>query len=313
MQGRLSKHKYPRWVVFVDDLPKNDRGKVDKKTLDRAREARRAARASERWPRSSWHATRPRRLRALLDGKKPVVALVPVGSTEPHGPHLGLGTDVVISAAACVQACEVLDKKGPLTARDRAGDQLRRHRLRDRLPGAVTIPAAVLTAYVAAVCDGLLAHGFRHVCLVNNHLEPAHDAAIRAVLAAREGKVSVACPLTKKWARTLSAEFKSGACHAGQYETSIVMAAAPELVDESMRGVARAGADQPVGEARGGRHHVHGDGHGARVRGRSGGRTVEEGEQLIGGSPTWWSARSAKRSDCRRASDRTGLAMMPRR
>jgi benzoate-CoA ligase family protein len=33
VQQRLSKHKYPRWVVFVDDLPKNDRGKVDKKLL----------------------------------------------------------------------------------------------------------------------------------------------------------------------------------------------------------------------------------------------------------------------------------------
>ncbi len=33
VQQRLSKHKYPRWVAFVDDLPKNDRGKVDKKTL----------------------------------------------------------------------------------------------------------------------------------------------------------------------------------------------------------------------------------------------------------------------------------------
>ena len=33
VQGKLSKHKYPRWVVFVDDLPKNDRGKVDKKLL----------------------------------------------------------------------------------------------------------------------------------------------------------------------------------------------------------------------------------------------------------------------------------------
>lgn len=30
---KLSKHKYPRWVVFVDELPKNDRGKVDKKAL----------------------------------------------------------------------------------------------------------------------------------------------------------------------------------------------------------------------------------------------------------------------------------------
>lgn len=33
VQSRLSKHKYPRWIVFADDLPKNDRGKVDKKLL----------------------------------------------------------------------------------------------------------------------------------------------------------------------------------------------------------------------------------------------------------------------------------------
>ena len=34
----LAKYKYPRVVEFVDDLPKNDRGKVDKKAL-RARGA----------------------------------------------------------------------------------------------------------------------------------------------------------------------------------------------------------------------------------------------------------------------------------
>ena len=33
VRTRLSKHKYPRWVVFVDELPRNDRGKVDKKRL----------------------------------------------------------------------------------------------------------------------------------------------------------------------------------------------------------------------------------------------------------------------------------------
>lgn len=39
VQSKLSKHKYPRWVVFVTDLPKNDRGKVDKKEL-KERDAR---------------------------------------------------------------------------------------------------------------------------------------------------------------------------------------------------------------------------------------------------------------------------------
>jgi creatinine amidohydrolase len=171
----------------------------------------------------------------LQEGKRPVVALVPIGSTEPHGPHLGLGTDVVISAAACVRACEMLEKKGPIASVIAPAVSYGVTDCAVGFPGAVSIPAAVLTAYIAAICDGLLAQGLRHVCLVNNHLEPAHDAAVRAVIAGREGRVSVACPLTKKWARTLSAEFKSGQCHAGQYETSIVMAAAPELVDEAMR------------------------------------------------------------------------------
>jgi len=33
VRERLSKHKYPRWVVFVPNLPRNDRGKIDRRTL----------------------------------------------------------------------------------------------------------------------------------------------------------------------------------------------------------------------------------------------------------------------------------------
>src|SRR5689334_7722699 len=172
-------------------------------------------------------------LQSVLADKRPVVALVPVGSTEPHGPHLGLGTDVVISAAACVRATEMFARKGPLTAVIAPAVSYGVTECAQGFAGAVSVPAAVLTAYIAAICDGLLAQGIRHVCLVNNHLEPAHDAAVRAVLPGRGNTVSVACPLTKKWARTLDAEFKSGACHAGLYETSIMLAAAPEMVDEA--------------------------------------------------------------------------------
>jgi benzoate-CoA ligase family protein len=39
VRERLHKHKYPRWVVFVGDLPRNDRGKADRKALAE-REAR---------------------------------------------------------------------------------------------------------------------------------------------------------------------------------------------------------------------------------------------------------------------------------
>ncbi len=218
-------------------------------------------------------------LRALIDGKKPVVALVPVGSTEPHGPHLGLGTDVVISAAACVRACELFEKKGPLTAVIAPAVPYGVTECATGFAGAVSVPAAVLTAYLAAVCDGLLAQGIRHVCLVNNHLEPAHDAAVRA--AAREGKVSIACPLTRKWARTLDAEFKSGACHAGLYETSIMMAAAPEMVDEHMRSVLPAVPISLSEKLAAGETTFLGMGMELAYAGDPAGATIEEGERMI--------------------------------
>jgi creatinine amidohydrolase len=174
-------------------------------------------------------------LEALVAGKLGVIALLPVGSTEPHGPHLGLGTDVIISAAACLRACELIDKRGTMVGVIAPAISYGVTECATGFSGAVSIPAAVLTQYISAVVDGLLGAGIRHVCIVNNHLEPAHDAALRAVLEGRDKKVSYACPLAKKWARTLSAEFKSGQCHAGRYETSIMMAAAPEFVTEALR------------------------------------------------------------------------------
>ncbi len=220
-------------------------------------------------------------LRALLDGKKPLVALVPIGSTEPHGPHLGLATDVIISAAACVKACDLFARKGPLTAVVAPAVPYGVTDCAAGFAGAVSIPAPVLTAYLAAICDGLLAQGVRHVCLVNNHLEPAQDAAVRAVLDGRDKKVSVACPLTKRWARTLDAEFKSGACHAGLYETSIMMAAAPEMVDEAMRSVLRPVPISLSQQLAAGVHTFAQMGMELAYAGDPASATVEEGERMI--------------------------------
>lgn len=152
-----------------------------------------------------------------------VVALVPVGSTEPHGPHLPLSTDARISEAVAHRAVEKLREKGidalvcpeiPYGVTDFA----------EGFAGAISIPKDVLVGFLRAVGEGLLAQGFADVCFVNNHLEPAHDAAVREAARLVGPRASVACPLTRKWARTLTDEFKSGACHAGQYETSLVLA-----------------------------------------------------------------------------------------
>lgn len=171
-------------------------------------------------------------LRALLDADAPVVALVPVGSVEPHGPHLGLATDIVISTGAAERAVARLAERG-VVARVAPPVSYGVTDCAEGFAGAVSIPADVLTAYLRAVVRSFLDGGFAHVCLVNNHLEPAQDAAVRAaVQGIEQGRASVACPLTRRWARTLSDEFKSGACHAGQYETSIVLAAESDHVDQ---------------------------------------------------------------------------------
>jgi creatinine amidohydrolase len=220
-------------------------------------------------------------LETLVSGKLGVIALVPVGSTEPHGPHLGLGTDVVISAAACLRAAELLDKRGTMVGLIAPAVAYGVTDCATGFSGAVSIPAPALTAYIAAVCDGLLATGIRHVCLVNNHLEPAHDAAVRAVLEGRDKKVSCACPLTKRWARTLSAEFKSGQCHAGRYETSIMMAAAPEFVTEALRTRLPAVPISLSEKLREGVMTFEAMGMQAAYAGDPAAASIEEGEQLI--------------------------------
>ncbi|MGK4006414.1 creatininase family protein [Sorangium sp. So ce1036] len=182
-------------------------------------------------------------LAGILSAGGPSVALVPVGSVEPHGPHLPLGTDTLISEAAAERACRRLRERGVAAllappvgygVTDFAAG----------FAGAISIPAPALTAFLRAVAEAYLSAGLSHVGFINNHLEPEHDRAVRAAVAGLPpGRASVACPLSRRWARTLSDEFRSGACHAGRYETSLVLAAAPGLV---RRDVARALPDLDV-------------------------------------------------------------------
>ena len=170
------------------------------------------------------------------------VALWPTGATEAHGPHLPLATDVIISEQTCLRAVdrvrEALDLEAVVlpalafTVTDYAGP----------FTGTISIPKETTIAYVRDVLIQVAQQGFRAVCVVNAHLEPAHRFALRdAVKAARAADAAAKCPIAladpcdRRWVPTLTEEFRSGRCHAGQYETSLVMAARPDLVRDDRR------------------------------------------------------------------------------
>ncbi|MEW6126383.1 MAG: creatininase family protein [Acidobacteriota bacterium] len=167
-----------------------------------------------------------------------VVAILPVGSTEAHGPHLPLATDVIISEEMSIRAAEKLTRQGidalvlpPLSysVTDFSSD----------FAGTISIRKATATALIRDICVSLYQQGARLVVIANSHLEPEHIASINEAIALveQETRRKVAFPdkRRRRFAEKLTQEFRRGDCHAGAYETSLVMVAAPELVREPIR------------------------------------------------------------------------------
>ena len=166
------------------------------------------------------------------------LALLPAGAVEAHGPHLPLGTDVVIAEAMAEEGAKRLAAQGwepvilpPITytAAPFAAE----------FPGTISVSPETVTALVVDIARALTRQQVRALLIANAHFDPAHIGALYAALekAQAEELIPIVFPdVTRKpWALRLSEEFKSGACHAGQYEGSIVLAARPELVDEAAR------------------------------------------------------------------------------
>ena len=163
-----------------------------------------------------------------------LVAILPTGAVEAHGPHLPLITDGVISEAMARSGARALQQDGwqglllpslNYTAAPFAAE----------FPGTIHVRPETETALIVDLVRSLTSHlSIRCFAIANSHLDPAHlDALAAAAETLRGDGLLVAFPnLTRKpWALRLTDEFKSGACHAGQFESSIVLAERPEWVD----------------------------------------------------------------------------------
>jgi creatinine amidohydrolase len=105
-------------------------------------------------------------------------------------------------------------------------------------PGTISIEAGLFKQLLIAIAQSVKAQGFACLAIANSHFDPANVTALReAVEEVRASGLLVAFPdfTRRALAQTLTEEFISGACHAGQFESSLVMADRADLVKNNVR------------------------------------------------------------------------------
>ncbi len=168
--------------------------------------------------------------------------LLPIGSTEQHGPQLPLGTDVFSPRAVCTRIALTLDAivapaipYGYKSQAKSGGGQT--------FPGTTSLDSHTLALVVRDIVRDLGLHGVRRVAVVNGHFENAWPVIEGLDLAQRELRrdgiadmVVMRIELGDFVLRsTLDRIFPDGFPgieleHAALMETSIMMGIRPELV-----------------------------------------------------------------------------------
>ncbi len=171
------------------------------------------------------------------DGGAPApIVLVPVGSTEQHGPHLPLSTDTIVAEELAGRAVHHTDGLmiGPTISVSASGEHA-------GFPGTLSIGSAVMTSVIVELVRS--ADWAAGVVLVNGH-GGNHDSVTAAVSTlTAEGRETLAW--WPKWPRRRDGG--PADLHAGRIETSMMLAIDPGLVRLEL---AAAGADASIDDLR---------------------------------------------------------------
>ena len=167
--------------------------------------------------------------------KERPVALLPVGNTEAHGPHLPLAADTVIAVEMARRTVKKLKLRG-LHALVAPPITFSVSLLGADFPGTVSLPPDTAASLVRDVCLSL-GRKFRAVALINVNQEAANLEALKrgAEEAKKAGGGACFTDFAKKrWSDRLGTAFAAGD-HAGSFETSLMMACARDTVREKER------------------------------------------------------------------------------
>jgi creatinine amidohydrolase len=168
------------------------------------------------------------------------LAVLPVGSTEQHGPHAPLGTDAMTAEAVAEAGAEAYAGEVVVAPAVPVGVAAE-HR---QFTGTLWVSEDTFRDYVRETVASLAHHGWDRVVLVNGH--GGNVAALREVAGniTREDD-AYAVPFT--WFDAMG-EYGDEMGHGGPLETALLRHVAPELVREERVETAREGASDGWGE-----------------------------------------------------------------
>jgi len=175
------------------------------------------------WPDTAWP--------DFADDPAGIIAVLPLAATEQHGPHLPLGTDIMIAQAYLARVQELVPETLPVTFLPIQTIGISTEHI--DYPGTLTVPAEVAIKTWFALGESVARAGLKKLVMVTSH--GGNSAAMSLVaqdLRAQRGMLVV----TTSWSRLsgaeeiFSADEVAHGIHGGAAETSIMLARENEMV-----------------------------------------------------------------------------------
>jgi creatinine amidohydrolase len=168
-----------------------------------------------------------------LAGKSATV-IVPVASTEQHGPHLPTQVDCLLVGEIARRSALQASKTSPTLITPVVWTGLAEHHM--SLGATISLDFETFFAVLRGICRSLVRHGFRQILLLNGH--GGNIAALTVAVNELAPELDAPIATTTYWLLAQSAfskilEKQANVRHACEAETSMVLALRPELVDMS--------------------------------------------------------------------------------